>query len=328
MPDRPVAIFLTDTMYRRYWDRIAAVAPHATAVRLLADGTRVGELDGAEVAWGTPDVLADGLGRKFFGGVIHTPTFRWMQASGAGHDDPFYGRFVATGAVLTAAHVNSVPIAEYIAWAVLDHTLLGPRWRDHEARHEWGQAGHAEVRGQTWTIVGYGSIGRAVTPLAHALGATVRGVRRTPAADDPADEMFTTARLHEAVSGADVVALAAPLDASTAGMADDAFFAAMSPGALLVNVGRGGLVDEGALLRALDRGTPGAAVLDVASVEPTPPEHPFWSHPGITFTPHIAGWSDGNDDRLAELFVSNLQRYLAGEPMPHTVTAADVGLSS
>lgn len=326
-PTRPVSIFLTDYTYQHFWDKVLEVAPNAMAVRLLDDGTLAGELDGTEVAFATSDLYRGTLGRQFFGGVIHTPSFRWMQSPAAGFDDPFYARFLATGAALTASHVNGSPIAEYVVHAVLDHTLGAPAWRENEQKHEWVGGSRAEVRGQTWTIVGYGSIGRAITPVAQALGVHVRGVRRSPAADDPADQMFTTARTPEALAGADVVVLAAPLDTTTRGMANDEFFAAMAPGSLLVNVGRGGLVDEDALLRALDRGAPGAAALDVTVTEPAPPDHPFWADPRITLTPHVSGSGEGNVARLVDLFVSNLDAYLRGEPMANVVRPAEVGLS-
>lgn len=326
-PARPISIFLTDLTYQRYWDKVLEVAPNATAVRLLEDGTLTGELAGTEVAFATGDLYRGGLGRKFYGGVIHTPSFRWMQSPAAGFDDPFYARFVATGATLTASHANGSPIAEYVVHAILDHTLGAAGWRELEQKHEWVVAPHAEVRGQTWTIVGYGSIGRAITAPAQALGVHVRGVRRNPAADDPADEMFPTAQMHDALAGAHAVILAAPLDATTMGMANDEFFAAMAPGSLLVNVGRGGLVDEDALLRALDRGIPAAAALDVTVTEPAPADHPFWDHPRITLTPHVSGSAHGNDARLAEQFVANLDAYLKGEPMAYVVRPADVGLS-
>jgi phosphoglycerate dehydrogenase-like enzyme len=117
-----------------------------------------------------------------------------------------------------------------------------------------------------------------------------------------------------------VVVLAAPLSQSTANLADDAFFAAMAPGSLLVNVARGGLVDEAALVRALDRGAPAAAVLDVVATEPLPADHPFWDDERITLTPHVAGSGDGNPGRLAELFCRNLAAYRAGRPLENEIT--------
>jgi phosphoglycerate dehydrogenase-like enzyme len=313
--DRPVAIFLTERSYRRHWDQVLAVAPLATAVTLQADGTTKGAMDAVEVVWATSDVMWDGLTRKFYGAVVHTPGIRWLQSPGAGFDAPFFARFAAGGGRITASHVNASPIAEYVVWAVLDHTMGAARWRAAAAGGEWAQGPHAEVRGQVWTIVGFGSIGRAIAAPARALGVTVRGVRRRPAADDPADELFPVERTLKALAGADAVILATPLGPDTANLADASFFDSMAKGSLLVNVGRGGLVDEAALLVGLERDHPGAAVLDVTVAEPLPPEHPFWRHPKITVTPHVSGTGARNDERLADLFVTNLSAYLRGDPL-------------
>jgi len=322
--DRPVTILLSEHAHDRYWARIAAVAPAARAVRLRGDGTFVGDPADVEVVFATSDVNYAGLARKFYGTVLHTPGIRWFQSPGAGFDGPFFTRFAAAGGRLTVSHVNASPIAEYVLWAVLDHTLGAAGWRAAQLRQEWVAEPRPEVRGQTWAVVGFGAIGRAVAALARPLGVHVRGVRRTPTADDPADEMYPSARTTEALAGADVVVLCTPLDASTANMADAAFFAAMEPHALFVNVGRGGLVDEAALVDALDAGRPAAAALDVAVEEPLPAGHPFWSHPRITVTPHVSGAGARNDDRLVELFAENLGRYLRGEPLRYEVDAAQV----
>jgi phosphoglycerate dehydrogenase-like enzyme len=124
-----------------------------------------------------------------------------------------------------------------------------------------------------------------------------------------------------------VVLLSVPLNPTTVHIANADFFAAMKPGALFVNVGRGGLVDESALLGALASERPGYAWLDVFGSEPLPPEHPFWRHPQITLTPHVSGFSLGNDRRLAELFRANLESYVSGGVLEHEITATDlVGL--
>lgn len=154
--------------------------------------------------------------------------------------------------------------------------------------------------------------------LAGALGVGLRGVRRRPSIDDPVPSV-TPDRVHDTLRGADVVVLCTPLNASTAGLADDRFFGAMAPGSLFVNVGRGGLVDEDALVRGLDRGAPGAAALDVFVTEPLPPGHPFWDDERIEVTPHIAGSSTGNAERLCDLFCANLAAYVEGRPLAHEV---------
>lgn len=127
------------------------------------------------------------------------------------------------------------------------------------------------------------------------------------------------------VGEADVVVLAAPATAETRHLVDDRFLGAMKPGSLLVNIARGALVDEEALLRALDAGTTiEAAVLDVTATEPLPPDSPLWDHPAVTITPHDAAGGTGRFDRAADLFFENLRRYTAGESLLHEVDSADL----
>jgi len=323
---RPVSILLSETAHDRYWARIVDCAPQAEAVQLRRDGTRSGTTDRVEVAWVTTDVYPD-LAGGFFGTAVRTPSLRWLQSAAAGFDNPVYARLVDAGVRVTSAHVSSGPIAELVVRAILDHAHDGPRWRAAQAARAWSPARHGNVLGTTWTMVGFGSIGRAVARVARALGARVHGVRRHPSPDDPADEMFPLQRLHDAVTGAFAVVLAVPLDAGTAGLADEALFGAMAPGSILVNVGRGELVDEQALLRALDRGAPEAAALDVFATEPLPPDHPFWDHPRVAITPHVAGMTTGADDRLSELFVANLGAYLRGEPLAHEAHPTDLAVN-
>jgi len=136
--------------------------------------------------------------------------------------------------------------------------------------------------------------------------------------------MATLAELPDLLPDTDVLVLATPLTAETRHLGNAANFARMKPGSVLVNVGRGGLVDEPALLAALDRDAPAHAVLDVFETEPLPPDSPFWSHPKVALTPHSSGMSVGNAPRNDALFLDNLRRFVAGEPLEHEATAADV----
>ena len=133
---------------------------------------------------------------------------------------------------------------------------------------------------------------------------------------------MTPDRLGSVIGAADVVVLAAPASASTEGLADAAFLVGMKPGSVLVNVARGSLVDEEALLAALDRGMPEAAILDVFVTEPLAADHPFWSHPAVTLTAHNAAGGTGRYGRQADLSAENLDRYRAGRPLLNDVTDA------
>lgn len=208
---------------------------------------------------------------------------------------------------------------------MLDTFLGAGQWRVAQAESRWerGGTGHREVAGSAWLVVGMGAIGGEVARRARALGATVTGVRRHPSGDEPVDRVVTPDGLLSAVPEADVVVLSAPASRATRHLADGAFFAAMRPGSVLVNVARGELVDEEALLAALDLGRPAAAVLDVASTEPLSVASPLWRHPLVTLTPHASGHTGTTNAHYLPFVEENLRRYLAGEPLRQERTLAD-----
>ena len=153
------------------------------------------------------------------------------------------------------------------------------------------------------------------------------GIARTARPDDPDfDEVAAADQLHRLLGAADDVAITAPLTAQTAGLFDDAAFAAMRPGARLVNVGRGEIVDEAALLRALEAGRLGGAALDVFATEPLPAGSPLWQRADVIVSPHQAGDVAGWEEALGAAFVANLRCHLAGEPL-HNVVAAPAAAS-
>jgi phosphoglycerate dehydrogenase-like enzyme len=282
-----------------------------------------GRVEDIEVAWGSSDVYRDGAARQFFGAVTHSPTMKWLQVSNAGTDDPVFGRLVAAGVVVTTSHVTGPPIAEYVMRAVLDWYQDADAWRASVREHQWKAHEFREVLGTTWLVVGLGAIGEAVAVRARAFGAHVIGVRRTARGDEPVDELVAPDALLDVLPRADVVVLAAPAVASTVGMVDDAFLRSMKPRSVLVNAARGALVDEAALLAALDRGVPEAALLDVAASEPPDDDSPLWTRPNVVLTPHSSALGDGRHGRAASFFVENLRRYIDGEPLVHVVTAEE-----
>jgi phosphoglycerate dehydrogenase-like enzyme len=200
---------------------------------------------------------------------------------------------------------------------VLEHYQQRDRWRESAARASWEPSSFRELYGTTWLVVGLGALGSAVAVRARAFGVQVVGVRRRPSGDEPVSRVITPAEVHEAVGEADVVVLAAPATTETRHLVDARFLAAMRPRSVLVNVARGSLVDEEALLAALDRGVPEAALLDVTGTEPLPSDSPLWNHPGVIVTPHSAGRGEGRYARAADLFVDNLDRYRRGLPLHH-----------
>lgn len=189
-----------------------------------------------------------------------------------------------------------------------DRTLVAPRARSLE--------------GATLAIVGYGHIGRELAKRARAFDMRILAVARSPRRDEFVDEAFPLERLRDALAQADAVVLAIALTPETTHLLGDAEFAACKPGALLVNVARGGVVDQAALARALASGRLGAAGLDVTEPEPLPPGDPLWDAPNVLISPHFAGsGSPRSVQRLAAGVADNLRRLMAGEPLQHVVSA-------
>ena len=295
---------------RGLWgDRIHAAVPDAEFV----DGD-------AEVGWLSVDVLRK-PDTEFINALLASDALRWVQSAGAGYDTWHFQELLRRGVRLSTAHVNNVPIAEFVMREVMDRFQRADRWRAGAAEHHWEHHEWREVYGSTWLVIGVGAIGGAVAERARAFRCTVIGVRRNPDGTEPVDEMIAPEEVTTALPRADVVVLTLPATDETRNLVNDDFLAAMRPDAVLVNVARGSIVDEAALMAALDAGRPDFAVLDVVSEEPLPPEHPLWSHPKVVVRPHSSSGGHGRFARGADLFAENLRRYRAGEPLFHEVTS-------
>lgn len=248
-----------------------------------------------------------------------------MQSAASGIEAPVLRTLLERGTRLTRAHVTAVPIAEYVMQAVLSHYQQPHLWERQRAERQWQHRTFREVWRSTWLIVGLGAIGAEIAARAKAFGAYVIGVRRRPPqGTEPVDELLLPAYLLDAAPRADVVVLAAPSTDETRHIVDATFLGAMRPGSVLVNVARGELVDEEALLAALDTGIPEAAVLDVFSNEPLPPDSPFWTHPRVVMTPHSSGGGVGRLERAVDVFAENLVRWQRGSDLRYEFTLADL----
>jgi len=248
------------------------------------------------------------------------PRLRWVQAIGSGVGQFVPSRLPEGGITLTnAAGVGATPIAEWVLARIL---AVYKRLDEHGAQqraHVWQEAMGALLEGRTALIVGLGAIGTAVATRLRAFGVHVIGVRRTPGAAPEVDELVAPDQLHAVLGRAHIVVVAAPGTAANENMFDAAAFAAMRSGALFVNVARGLLVDESALIDALYAGHLRAAAIDVAREEPLPPESALWDAPNLAISPHSSASADRYLERVGELFYDNLARFVSGRELRNVV---------
>jgi phosphoglycerate dehydrogenase-like enzyme len=245
----------------------------------------------------------------------------WIHITAAGVDTLLFDELRESDVVVTNARgVFDRPLAEYVLGAVIAYAKDSLTSFDLQRRHEWRHRETRSITGATALVVGTGGIGREIAKLLRAAGVVVRGAGRRAVADDPDfGEIVDSANLAAEVGWCDHLVLAAPLTPATRGLVDARVLAAMKPDAHLVNIARGPMVDEAALLEALRQHRIGGATLDVFDTEPLPPGHPLWDAPNVTVTAHMSADAVGWREALAEGFATNARRWLAGEPLLNVV---------
>ncbi|HEX6488783.1 MAG TPA: D-2-hydroxyacid dehydrogenase [Candidatus Dormibacteraeota bacterium] len=244
---------------------------------------------------------------------------RWIQLSSAGVESMDFELLRRRGIMLTnGAGLHAPPIAEHVVMCMLmaGRGILPLLRAQAEGRWDRRAGGRAELAGSEVLILGYGLIGRAIAKKARALGAHVIGARRRGRAGR---DVVVGDAWHELLPQTDFLVVAAPLTPATRGIVGRAELAALKPGSWLVNIARGPLVDEAALLDALDGGTLGGAALDVFDQEPLPKGHPLWSKPNVILTPHVSASTTRMQQRAAALFLDNAARFQAGRRLRNVV---------
>ena len=275
----------------------------------------------ADVLYGIPDVNPALLASA----VRANPRLRWVQTMAAGGGSQVkaaglsgdeLGRVVFT----TSAGVHGGTLAEFAMFGVLAGAKDLPRLLIQQADRQWtGRWAMRQVHEMTVLVVGLGGIGKQTARLAKAMGAYVLGTKRQPEPVEHVDEVHPTADLAELVGRADAIVFTLPGTAATDGLYGAELIAATKPGAIIVNVGRGTVIDEPSLVKGLESGHLGSAFLDVFAVEPLPVESPLWGMPQVVVAPHTAALSPHEDRRIAELFAKNLRRWLDGKELINVV---------
>jgi phosphoglycerate dehydrogenase-like enzyme len=291
-------------------------------------------LDRAEVLFGIPGDSGEALAELLGGGADSpggpTAALRWVHATSAGAGEQVRRAGVDRKelervAVTTSSGVHAVPLAEFAILGLLAIAKDLPGLAAAQQARSWPAVKRPlrELHGQTLVLVGLGDIGREVARLGKALGMRTVGVRRRArsSGDLPpsVDEVHAGDRLPELAGRADAMVVSLPLTDQTAGLLDRATIERLPPSCIFVNVGRGGVVDEAALVDALRERRIAGAVLDVFATEPLPPDSPLWTLPNVLVSPHGAALSERENERIVELFVANLHRFLAGEPLTNRV---------
>ena len=267
-------------------------------------------------SWGAKRDLMEHL-------LAQTPNLKWIHSRSAGLDSLLFPALIESPVPLTNGRgVFSQSLGEFVLAAVLYFAKDFRRMIRNQEAGRWEQFNVHEISGQTMGIVGYGDIGRACAWRAKAMGMKVLAVRRRPeqsAGDQNVEQVYGFDGLHEMIRQCDYVVAAAPLTPETKSLIGAAEFAAMKPSAIILNVGRGPVIDEPAMLAALQSGQIRGAGLDVFTVEPLPAGHPFYSMENVLLSPHC---SDNTQDWLEQamlFFYRNLDRFQKGEPLENVV---------
>jgi D-2-hydroxyacid dehydrogenase (NADP+) len=246
--------------------------------------------------------------------VAEAPKLKWIQALGTGVDNivdlPSLGKEVV---VTNIRGIHGAPVSEATIASMLSLARDLPRSARAQEKSAWERWPAQLLAGKTVGILGVGLIAEYLAPICKALGMTVIGISGTPRPTASFDRMVARTDLIKVAPEFDYLVALAPLTPETRGIIGEKLLAAMKPSAFLVNVARGGVVDEPALIKALEAGTIAGAALDVFSEEPLPPTNPLWKTKNVTIFPHLGGYSQGYEDRAMPTIEDNMRKFLAGD---------------
>jgi phosphoglycerate dehydrogenase-like enzyme len=301
------------------------VLPFDKTGHFLVNGVEItpAEVD-VDYLWLSSHINADGAQKVAFDLALACKSIGVLQTFNAGLDNPAYKKISLKGTRICNSSAQGVAIAEYVMAQVLSITHPVAQQRDQQTAKEWKITPFRELSRTHWLIVGYGPIGREVAKRAKAFGAGISVVRRSPKTSAIVDKAGTIADLGTLLPEADIIVFACPLNEKTRGFASIDFFKAVKPGAILVNIARGGLIDDASMIEALDDGLLETAVLDVFHTEPLPIDDPLWSHPKIRLTPHTSFAGNGGQERWDQLFLDNLVRFTKAEALTQEVDPTDI----
>jgi len=267
----------------------------------------------ADVTWDFPPDLPDGTSS-----LSVAPNLKWIQttSSGVGQRVQRLGLHETQLIITTARGIHAGPLAEFVFLALLSQVKRLERLRSDQSRHRWERFCGDTLEGKTLGIIGAGGIGRRVAAIGHCFGmklvALSRPGARHTAQELGVDDVFPADKLHDMLADVDALVLSVPMTDETAGMIDREALSRLRPGAILINIARGGVIEEPALIDALRSGKIAFAALDVFAEEPLAPESPLWDFDNVLVSPHSASTVVQENARIADIFCHNLQCYLEG----------------
>jgi phosphoglycerate dehydrogenase-like enzyme len=278
----------------------------------------------AEAAYFSGDVFPE-FSKQFFSATRKAPGLKWLHVFNAGVDHPVFATILERGVRLTTSSGSvAEPIAQTAITGMLYLARDFPRWMAAQRSHKWDPMRSADyprdLRGQVMLVYGLGGIGTEIARLARCLGLHVIGLRRNAPKSAHVDEVHTPDKLAELVPKCDWLVIACPLTDETRGAVNAALLAKLPRGARVINISRGEIVDEPALIAALQSGSLAGAYLDVFAQEPLPPESPLWDMQNVVVTPHSSAASAGNEARVNAIFLDNLRRWTHNQPLVNEVT--------
>ena len=300
---------------------IAEIKPHLQSdidvVEVDSEGNLDGDATDAEVYVNGFYLKASTLEKV----LTAAPALRWQQSPSAGVNHILTPTFLQKDIILTnGAGVHAIPISEFVLAFMLYHAKNLRKLQTLQDEHTWVRGVFLEeLADANLLILGTGNIGKAIASRAKAFGVQVWGSRRHPEPLPNFDKVVGANEWRSLLPTADYVVIATPLTPETKGLIDEAALRSMRQSAYLINIARGAIVDETALLTALREGWIAGAGLDTVANEPLPPESPLWSLPNAFITPHCSALSPRLRERIAQLFIDNLKRYQTGQPLRNVV---------
>jgi phosphoglycerate dehydrogenase-like enzyme len=317
------AILVSDTVEAHFGDALEAAAPGVARIVLAPESPRPDPAS-IEIVYFSGDCFPDRT-RDFAIAALKAERLGWLHTFSAGVDNAFFQQLLQRGVRLTTSSgAQAVPIAHTVMLYLLALSRDLRGWDRDQSARRWEPRDVADLQDRTLGVVGLGPIGLEVARLGQAFRMNVIGMRRSPRGDEPC-ETWPLSQLRELFARCDAIVLALPLADETRGLVNADVLSAAKPGSWFVNIARGEIVDEAALVEALRDGPLAGAGLDVFATEPLPEESPLWSLPNVIVTPHSSGTNRGNHERATEIFLDNLARYVREEPMRNEVFSKPPG---